>query len=102
MSQELGEDNLDQYIHNFEKVIVKYSADWSSNCQRLKPEFEKIAKEHEDIKFIIVDPDKFPNSRKLADVNYLPTIAAFLNGEIVSQVQTAKSERLQQLVAHLD
>lgn len=37
---------------------------------------------------------KFPESRKLANVNNLPTFAAFKNGKLVNQVQTNKFDAL--------
>ena len=38
----------------------------------------------------IVDAEKFPESRKLANVTNLPTFASFKNGVLVNQVQTNK------------
>jgi thioredoxin-like negative regulator of GroEL len=42
----------------------------------------------------LVDAEKFPESRKLADVSNLPTFAVFKNGQCVNQLQTNKSELL--------
>ncbi|MDF2517044.1 MAG: thiol reductase thioredoxin [Sphingobacterium sp.] len=53
--------------------------------------------ENEDVPFIIADAEKFPESRKLANVNNLPTFAAFKNGKLVNQVQTNKLDALVEL-----
>jgi hypothetical protein len=47
---------------------------------------------------VIVDAEKFPESRKMANVDNLPTFAAFKNGKIVNQVQTNKFDVLKDLV----
>ena len=94
MLEELTEDNLSDLISQNETVLVQYSAGWCGNCRIMKPKFKKKSSENNDIPFVIVDSEKFPNSRKLADVSNLPTFAVFKNGECVNQLQTNKSELL--------
>jgi thioredoxin-like negative regulator of GroEL len=60
----------------------------------MKPKFKKLANENEAVKFVIVDAEKFPESRKLANVDNLPTFAAFKSGKLVNQVQTNKIDGL--------
>jgi hypothetical protein len=64
----------------------------------MKPKFKRMATENENVAFVIVDAEKFPNSRKLANVNNLPTFASFRNGELVNQIQTNKEDLLKNLV----
>ena len=94
MLEELTEDNLADLISQNQKVLVQFSAGWCGNCRIMKPKFKKKSSENNDIPFILVDSEKFPNSRKLADVSNLPTFAVFKNGECVNQLQTNKSELL--------
>jgi thiol-disulfide isomerase/thioredoxin len=89
---ELTEDSLDQIVQENPKVIVQYGATWCGNCRITKPKFKRMATEHEDVKFIYVDAEKLPNSRKLADVTNLPTFAGFKGGKLVSQAQGNKTE----------
>jgi len=98
MFKELDQDNLAEAVGNNDKVIVQYSASWCGNCRLMKPKFKKLAGEHEDIPFIMVDAEKYPESRKLANVNNLPTFATFENGEFKNQVQTNKFDSLKELV----
>ena len=98
MIQELTEDNLQVIVNENEKVVVQYSAAWCGNCRIMKPKFKKMASELDVIKFVIVDAEKFPESRKLADVSNLPTFAIFENGEKKNQVQTNKFDVLKELV----
>ncbi len=94
MFLELTEDNLSQYLSDNKKVMVQYAASWCGNCRIMKPKFKKLAAENEDVTFLIVDAEKFPESRKFAKVDNLPTFAAFENGQLVEQVQTNKAEVL--------
>jgi thiol-disulfide isomerase/thioredoxin len=97
MFLELTEDSLGQYLSEKPKVMVQYAASWCGNCRIMKPKFKKLAAENEDVAFLIVDAEKFPESRKFAKVDNLPTFAAFENGKLVDQVQTNKAEVLTDL-----
>ncbi|NER13946.1 thioredoxin [Leptobacterium flavescens] len=98
MIQELDQDNLSEVIANNETVVVQYSAGWCGNCRIMKPKFKRMASENEQAAFVVVDAEKFPESRKLAKVDNLPTFATFKNGAFVNQVQTNKLESLTDLV----
>lgn len=98
MLEELSQDNLQEVVQNNEKVVVQFSASWCGNCRIMKPKFKKLSSETEGVQFVIVDAEKFPESRKLANVNNLPTFASFKNGELVNQVQTNKIDGLIDLI----
>ncbi|AUC81215.1 co-chaperone YbbN [Lacinutrix sp. Bg11-31] len=98
MVQELSQDNLAEIIANNDTVVVQYSATWCGNCRIMKPKVKKLAGELENITFVIADAEKFPESRKLATVDNLPTFAAFKGGKFVNQVQTNKFDVLKELV----
>lgn len=101
MIQELDQDNLQNIVSENDTVIVQYSATWCGNCRIMKPKFKKLATENETITFVMADAEKFPESRKLATVDNLPTFATFKNGEFKNQVQTNKFEVLKELVKEL-
>ena len=98
MVQELSQDNLAEIVSNNKTVVVQYSATWCGNCRIMKPKFKKLASENEQTVFVIADAEKFPESRKLADVSNLPTFATFIDGKFVNQTQTNKFEVLKDLV----
>lgn len=98
MLKELQSDSLGEVVETEATVLVQYSAGWCGNCRIMKPKFKKLAGENEDVAFVLVDAEKYPVSRKMANVDNLPTFAAFKNGELVKQVQTNKFELLKELV----
>lgn len=95
---ELEKDNLAEIVASNDTVIVQYSASWCGNCRIIKPKFKKMASENENITFVLADAENFPESRKLATVDNLPTFAAFKNGLLVNQTQTNKTEVLLEFV----
>lgn len=95
---ELNDDSLQDIVSSNKKVAVQFSASWCGNCRIMKPKFKKLATEKEDIQFVVVDAEKFPESRKLANVSNLPTFAVFQDGALVNQTQTNKAEVLNELV----
>jgi len=94
MMKTLDQDNLNEIVSSNETVVVQYMAGWCGNCRLMKPKFKKLSGENENVEFILVDAEKYPESRKLANVNNLPTFATFKNGEFVNQVQTNKFDVL--------
>lgn len=98
MYTELTQDNLRQVIANDKVTLVQFSAGWCGNCRVMKPKFKHFATEHSEAEFIVVDAEKFPESRKLAKVDNLPTFAAFKDGRFLGQVQTNKVESLKNFI----
>ena len=98
MLTELNSDSLAQVVSDKPKVIVQYMATWCGNCRIMKPKFKKLAAENENIEFVLIDAEKFPESRQLAQVDNLPTFATFVDGVKVNQTQTNKFEVLKDLV----
>lgn len=98
MTKELEQDNLSEIVAENGTVVVQFMAGWCGNCRLMKPKFKKLASENENVEFVFVDAEKYPESRKMATVDNLPTFATFKNGEFVNQVQTNKLESLKTLV----
>ncbi|GGC91261.1 thiol reductase thioredoxin [Flavobacterium lutivivi] len=101
MFSELDKDNLAELVASNDVVVVQYAASWCGNCRIMKPKFKMLASQHENIPFVIVDAEQFPESRKLAKVDNLPTFATFKNGQLVNQTQTNKAEVLAELVSEV-
>ena len=101
MYQEIEKDNLAQIVAENKVVVVQYAASWCGNCRIMKPKFKMLASQNESVPFVIVDAEQFPESRKLAKVDNLPTFATFKDGKLVNQTQTNKAEVLAELVSEV-
>lgn len=97
MFVEISEDNLQDILNQNSKVLVQFGATWCGNCRLLKPKVKRLAEANPDIQFIYVDAEKFPESRKLAEVTNLPTFAIYKEGNFVNQVVTSKEEHLKEI-----
>jgi len=95
---ELEKDNLGELLKENGQVIVQFGASWCGNCRMLKPRFKKLSNEHENIKFIYADAENFPGSREFANVDNLPTFATYKNGKLVSQMQSNKVDKIEELI----
>jgi len=92
---ELSTDNLHEVIKEHDRVFVQYGATWCGNCRMIKPKIKKLAAGKENVHFIYVDAEKFPESRGLADVANLPTFATFKGGERTAQFTGSKFETVE-------
>lgn len=97
-AEELTTDTLADVVNINDLVLVQYSAGWCGNCRIMKPKFKKFSNDFENAKFIIIDAEKNPESRKLANVDNLPTFAAFKGGELLKQTQTNKTDVLKKFI----
>lgn len=98
MFVELENDDLQNLVAKNPKVVVQFSAGWCGNCKIMKPKFKKSESEHPEMLYVLVDAEKFIESRKMAKVDNLPTFASFLNGQLHTQVQTNKAEVLNEFI----
>ncbi|MFV0305110.1 MAG: thioredoxin family protein [Moheibacter sp.] len=97
MFTELTEDNLPELLDQNNKSLVQFGAAWCGNCRLLKPKVKRLAEANPEIQYIYVDAEKFPESRKLAEVTNLPTFAIYESNNIVNQLVTSKEEHLKEL-----
>ncbi|MET3733008.1 thioredoxin family protein [Moheibacter stercoris] len=97
MFVELTEDNLSEVLNQNSKVLVQFGAGWCGNCRLLKPKVKRLAEANPEIQFVYADAEKFPESRKLAEVTNLPTFAIYNQGQFVNQVVTSKEEHLKEI-----
>lgn len=104
MAVELKTDSdFNQTLHNNDKVIVKYYADWCGSCRLFSPKFRRISEDEKyaDVAFIDVNAEKSPEARKIAGVTNLPYFATFRNGELVAGLPTSKEEAVVELINSL-
>ncbi len=94
MFVEINEDKLPEILNENPKTLVQFGAAWCGNCRLLKPKVKRLAESNPEIQFIYVDAEKFPESRKMAEVSNLPTFAIYKDGKFVNQVVTSKEEHL--------
>lgn len=79
-----GTDVFDQAISKG-NVVVDFGAPWCGYCRRLAPVIEKVAGEETDIQFYSVDIDNDEEIAQRFQIDTVPTVIFFKDGEAKDQ-----------------
>ena len=78
-----SKEQFDEAIQSESLTIVDFWAVWCGPCRVLKPLLHKIASEHPEIQLLTVDVDANWDLAAEYDINSIPAVFMFKNGEIV-------------------
>lgn len=78
-----SKDQFDEAVKSETLTIVDFWAVWCGPCRVLKPLLHKIAGEHPEIQLLTVDVDANQELAAEYDINSIPAVFMFKNGEIV-------------------
>ena len=78
-----SKNQFDEAIKSENLTIVDFWAVWCGPCRVLKPLLHKIAGEHPEIQLLTVDVDANQELAAQYDINSIPAVFMFKNGEIV-------------------
>ena len=78
-----SKEQFDEAIKSENLTIVDFWAVWCGPCRVLKPLLHKIAGEHPEIQLLTVDVDANQELAAEYDINSIPAVFMFKNGEIV-------------------
>ncbi len=82
-----------EVITSEKPVFVDFWATWCGPCQMVSPIVEELAKEYEDkVNFVKVDVDQNKELASKYNILSIPTLAIFLNGQVVAQAACAGSK----------
>lgn len=99
MIERVTDINLEEHLNKYEKVVVKFYADWCGVCRAFEPQFKKMAEEAgEDVKFLEINAPDNPKARLSAGVYSLPFFASYENGKLKSKISTADRKAVQDLI----
>ena len=78
-----SKDQFDEAVKSENLTIVDFWAVWCGPCRVLKPLLHKIAGEHPEIQLLTVDVDANQELAAQYDINSIPAVFMFKNGQIV-------------------
>lgn len=61
-------------------IIVDFFATWCGPCKMLTPELEELSDEHNEIKIIKIDVDKFNSLAAMFNIRAVPTLLFYKDG----------------------
>jgi thioredoxin 1 len=86
MSVDIKTSEWDPLISDKKLVAADFWAPWCPFCVRLKPIFESVAKEYQDIKFVKVNVQEEGDLASRYGVRGIPIIKFFCEGKEVEEV----------------
>lgn len=74
---------FDEATKSEKLTIVDFWAEWCGPCRLLKPLLHKIAGDHPEIELLTVDVDQNQELAAEYDINSIPAVFIFKDGQIV-------------------
>lgn len=87
---DVADSELDGFIANNSNVIVDFWAPWCGPCRAVSPVLEKMVEDNPHVLLAKVNVDENPDVSQRFDVQSIPMIVAFKDGERVKTVTGAK------------
>jgi thioredoxin 1 len=82
---DLSSDTLKKYLDD--NMIIDFYASWCGPCKSMKPDFEEVSKEYDNIVFTKVDVDIEEDLSEKFNIDSLPTIIYIKNGDIIGKTE---------------
>ena len=81
-------------------VLVDFYATWCGPCQMMAPILEQVGASLRDrLQIVKIDTDKYPNLASKYQIEALPTLVLFKNGQPAERIEGVL--QAQQLIDHL-
>lgn len=81
-------------------VLVDFYATWCGPCQMMAPILEQVGANLRDrLQIVKIDTDKYPNIASKYEIEALPTLVLFKNGQPTERIEGVLQP--QQLIQHL-
>lgn len=90
----LNKENFENEVLNSNKLtVVDFFATWCGPCQMLAPVLEKLSKEQNDLNIFKVDIDESVELAIKYQVEVVPTLVIFKNGNPVKTLEGFRTEK---------
>ncbi len=74
-------------------VLVDFYADWCGPCQQLAPVLERVSQDLTEGRIVKVNVDQNPQLAARYNIQALPTLLVFVDGQVVQKAMGMQSEQ---------
>ena len=82
MTREINEDEFNEIIQGQKPVVVDFHADWCGPCKVLSPILDELDSELDDVEFVKINVDDYPELSGSYEIMAVPTVIMFQDGEV--------------------
>jgi len=82
MAQEINDEQFNEMIKGDVPVVVDFHADWCGPCKVLSPILDELDDEVENVEFVKINVDDYPELSGSYGIMAVPTVIMFQNGEV--------------------
>ena len=82
MVKEINEEEYEQLKQSTKPVVIDFHATWCGPCKILSPILEELQEEMEEVEFVKLDVDQFPEISGANQVMGVPTVVIIKDGEV--------------------
>ena len=82
MTREINEDEFNEIIKGEKPVVVDFHADWCGPCKVLSPILDELDSELDDVEFVKINVDDYPELSGSYEIMAVPTVIMFQDGEV--------------------
>ena len=82
MAREINDDEFNEIIKGEKPVVVDFHADWCGPCKVLSPILDELDSELDDVEFVKINVDDYPELSGSYEIMAVPTVIIFQDGEV--------------------
>ena len=82
MVKEINAEEYEQLKQSTKPVVIDFHATWCGPCKILSPILEELQEEMEEVEFVKLDVDQFPEISGANQVMGVPTVVIIKDGEV--------------------
>ena len=82
MVKDINAEENEQLKQSTKPVVIDFHATWCGPCKILSPILEELQEEMEEVEFVKLDVDQFPEISGANQVMGVPTVVIIKDGEV--------------------